>query len=102
MPSDHVIDWGFVAKLMQIAESANPPEYCDVDAGDVELPASDGWRVVFFYDGGELDCISRFITPDGRTIDYFKWPNRYDRMLRALMNWRSVGDFARLQPLLHD
>jgi hypothetical protein len=82
--------------LLEIAESAAPPELSPDAFGDVELPAKDGWRVAFFYDCGELDYISHFVSPDGAVVDFWEWPESAERTL--LTCWRSVGDMRRLLP----
>jgi hypothetical protein len=87
--------------LLEIAESANPPENQPGDSedwcGDVEMLARDGWKVTFFYDCGELDYIDHFISPDGELIDV--WPDTPFQGEEWLptMNWRSMGDLARLR-----
>lgn len=86
--------------LLEIAESANPPESVSSDSdewcSDVVLEARDGWKVVFFYDCETLDYIDSFITPEGKVLEVWKdipdseiWP--------PLLCWRSVGDLARLK-----
>lgn len=97
-PLDKYNQW----RLLEIAESANPPDeqpdgpnWC----GEVELPATDGWKVVFFYDCGELDYIDSFVMPDGTRLEVFgddyqseQWP--------PVMNWRVMGDLERLRAFL--
>jgi len=91
-PLDEYDQW----KLLEIAESANPPNANFEWYGDVKLPAKDGWKVTFYYDCGELDYIDSFVTPDGVTLNVFgpdvvvglEWP--------PLMIWREVGDLKRL------
>lgn len=93
-PLDKYGQW----RLLEIAESANPPETQPGDSeywcGDAEMQAKDGWKVIFFYDCGELDYIDAFVMPDGTRLEVFadgyqseQWP--------PVMNWRSVGDLAR-------
>lgn len=80
--------------LLEIAESANPP-YC-LDGGifeEKEFLARDSWKVIIFYDGGDLDYIDHFVSPTGEKIDFWKWPeDSLDR--EVLMHWRAVGDMA--------
>ena len=98
-PLDQYDQW----KLLEIAESANPPDEQPGDSdnwcGDVEMPAKDGWKVVFFYDCGELDYIDSFVMPDGTRLEVWglgyqgeQWP--------PVMNWRGVGDLERLRGYL--
>jgi len=98
-PLDKYDQW----RLLEIAESANPPNNQSSDSddwcGDVEFIAKDGWKVIFFYDCGELDYIDSFVTPEGMRLEVFvngyqseQWP--------PVMNWRSVGDLTRLKALL--
>lgn len=81
--------------LLDIVESANPPDRTDDEYSDVTLPARDGWQVSLFYDCRELDYIDRITSPDGIVFSPWDWldgaPGR-----QALMNWRGVGDRARL------
>lgn len=85
-----------INELLAIAASARPPDTIEPqDFKDIDFPAKDGWTVTIFYDGGELDYIDHFTTPDGQTIRFWDWnedvPGR-----SSLINWRSVDDTARL------
>lgn len=93
--------------LLEIAESANPPEILPSgpEWGDVPMDASDGWKVVFFYDG-ELDYIDHFISPNGERLDVWLDDDHPERekcdaawggQWPPIMNWRGVGDLARLR-----
>lgn len=84
--------------LLDIVESANPPDYMDDEYSDVPLPARDGWQVSFFYDVGELDYIDRITSPDGVVCSPWDWPYGAPggNTLRA---WGSVGSRARLMAL---
>lgn len=96
----HPLDkWGQVF-LMEIAESAAPPDSQPSDSddwcGEVTLPAKDGWKVCVFYDCGDLDYIDHFVTPDGVKLKVFgvgykggHWP--------PVMLWRGVSDTNRLK-----
>jgi len=88
-----------VWKLLEIAESANVPDTQLNDSPnwctDVIFKARDGWKVVIFYDCGELDYISSFINPNGIIIDFWDWPESKDKSI--LMAWRGNGDLERLQ-----
>lgn len=101
----HPLDsWG-QEQLMQIADSANPPDAQPADSenwcGDVVMPARDGWQVCFFYDCGGLDYIDHFITPNGEKLDV--WPSNYQsEQLPPVMNWRGRSDTERLTNLLHN
>lgn len=86
-----------VDELLEIAETANPPEQMPDTFGELTLPARDGWKVAFHYDhNGEIRYISHFITPDGQTIDFWQWndgiPGR-----ETLMAWCRTGDAAKLK-----
>lgn len=83
--------------LLDISESANPSEYSDNDP-DLTLPARDGWSVSFFYDCGELDYIDHITTPDGLSTCPWDWPAGAPGQ-QDLMNWRSMGDRARLMAM---
>lgn len=95
-PLDQYDQW----KLLEIAESANPPEQQPGDSvnwcGEVEIPAKDGWKVIFFYDCGELDFIDSFIMPDGKRLEVWidGYPGDY---FPPVMIWRSLGDLERLR-----
>jgi hypothetical protein len=89
--------------LLEIVESANPPETHDDPSfpgdpawHDIEFAARDGWRVTIFYDGGELDYIAKIHSPDGLVIDPWEWPAGAPGG-GLLRNWRGVGDLARLR-----
>lgn len=95
-PLDQYDQW----KLLEIAESANPPNSYPEDSdnwcGDVEMPAKDGWKVIFFYDCGELDFIDSFVMPDGKHLEI--WGNGYQsEQWPPVMIWRGVGDLERLR-----
>lgn len=91
--------------LLDIVESANPPDYHD-DPGspgspawhDITFAARDGWQVTIFYDGGELDYVTEIHAPDGLTIDPWDWPYGAPGC-QMLINWRAVGDRARMMAL---
>ncbi|MBN46335.1 MULTISPECIES: hypothetical protein [unclassified Methylophaga] len=87
-------------QLLQIAESATPPpvQPCDSEnwCGEVTMDADDGWKVVFSYDCGELDNIDIFITPGGKEIDFWAWPENHT-WKDYLINWREMGDLKRLK-----
>lgn len=88
--------------LLQIAEQAKPPSVMPVDSagwcGDVEFIAEKGWRVVIFYDCGEIDYIAHFVTPSGELVDFWHWPESHP-WKGNLMAWRDVGDLDRLSRL---
>ncbi|MGE8128485.1 hypothetical protein ACQKQD_16040 [Methylobacterium sp. NPDC080182] len=81
--------------LLDIVESANPPDYLEDEYSNVTFGARDGWSVTFFYDCGELDYIDNIITPDNLVIEPWEWPAGAPGR-QVLMNWRSVGCQARL------
>ena len=93
-----------VWELLEIAESTNAPEYLPEDSSDcwsdVTFEAKNGWKVVIFYDGTELDYIDHFIKPDGKIINFWDWPDEpdyYNSDKHILMCWRNVGDLERLK-----
>jgi len=91
--------WPSFRELLEIAESAHPSGAPFVnDYSDVELPARDGWKVVFTYRGGGSHYISEFIRPDGATFD--PWDQANDLVSgekwSPLCNWQGVGDLRRL------
>lgn len=75
--------------LLGLANEISPP--IKVDDGvfeNREFFCSNGWRVTFFYDGGDLDYIDHFTSPTGEEIDFWEWPDgSSDR--EALINWRG-------------
>lgn len=78
--------------LFSIAESANPPAHAPDACGDVELPAKDGWKVMFHYDcHGDLRYISHFVTPSGQEIDFWEWNDAVPGRDR-LIAWCGAGD----------
>lgn len=88
-------------ELLDVARSANPPDYVENGVHENrEFPARDGWRVVIFYDGGDLDYIDSFISPAGEVIDFWNWPEGPGRNL--LMAWRGVDDTERLIALFNN
>lgn len=94
-PLDKYDQW----KLLEIAESANPPDYKAYEYGDIEMAAKDGWKVVFFYDCGELDYIEAFVMPDGTRLNV--WGTAYlGEQWPPVMSWRGVGDMERLRAFL--
>lgn len=87
--------------LLAIAEKTDPPEEQPADSEDwcADVPFNvNGWVVRFFYDCGELDYITDFVTPNGETIDFWDWSEDHP-WKNTLMAWRSVGDLARLKAL---
>ena len=90
-PLDKYDQW----KLLEIAESANPPKINDAWFCNIELPAKDGWKVVFFYDAGKLDYIESFVMPDGTRLEV--WVDDYQsEHWPPVMNWCKVGDLKRI------
>jgi hypothetical protein len=89
-------------QLLELAESVNPPDEQPNDSsdwcGDKEFVTDKGWKVIIFYDCGELDYISHFITPDGEELDFWEWDEHHPWRAN-LINWREVGDLQRLREL---
>jgi hypothetical protein len=87
-------------ELLELAEDVAPPEEQPSDSDnwctDVVFKAADGWKVVIFYDCGELDYISHFVAPGGKEIDFWEWPEAHP-WRSYLINWRGVGDLERLK-----
>lgn len=74
--------------LLGLLEGVEIPDDSSVDdVWEKEFDCRDGWRVVVFYDVGELDYIEYFVTPDGEKINFWDWPESNDRS--ELMNWRG-------------
>lgn len=84
--------------LLDIVESANPPDYLDDEYSTVTFRARDGWSVTILYDCGELDYIDSIITPDNLSVGPWEWPDGAPGR-QMLMNWRNVGDRNRLLEL---
>jgi len=101
-------DLELTRKLIAIAHAANPVEDQGDDwVFDVVLPSSNGWKVGFFYDCGELDYIDHFISPTGERIEVweddprFEFPEQgLDFPFRPLQCWRGCADTDRLLKLL--
>lgn len=81
--------------LLDIVESANPPDHLEDEYTEVTLAARDGWSVTFFYDCGELDYIETIITPDNLAVGPWEWPAGAPGR-QMLMDWGGVGCRARL------
>ncbi|RDJ20876.1 hypothetical protein DWF00_28465 [Bosea caraganae] len=61
--------------LSEVATSAAPPPKHGNYAHFVILPARDGWKVCFFYDGrGDFGYIERFLSPNGELIEPWTLP----------------------------
>ena len=95
-PLDQYDQW----RLLEIAESANPPDENHEWYSDQTMPAKDGWQVCFFYDCGSLDYIDHFITPDGEKLDVWLGEQYQSEQWPPVMNWRGVGDLERLRGFL--
>jgi hypothetical protein len=59
------------ALLLAIAKQANIPDSMAYpnEFGDHIFDGPNGWKVIVFYDAGELDYIDRFVSPSGTTIE---------------------------------
>ena len=88
--------------LIRIAESANPPDRIPCSSpdwvGDKEFNTDGGWKVVIFYNVGDLGYIDHFKAPDGEEIQFWDWPEEHP-WRSYLMNWCGVGDLKRLRGL---
>ncbi len=85
-------------ELLDIAHSAAPPPHLDPGTfEEITFDTPSGWKVVIFYDGGDLDYIDSMIAPDGAVIDPWKRPT--GDQLRLLTYWRGVNDTERLKGL---
>ena len=97
----HPLDAWDQAHLLELAHAAvesGNQQLLGVDFGNVELRAPNGWTVVVFMDGGELDYIDQFVTPSGAKLDV--WPNNYQsEQWPPVMCWRGPDDTARLRAL---
>jgi len=101
-----------VWKLLEIAESVNAPDEIPSDdpdwCADKSFDAKNGWKVVIFYDCGELDYIAHFINPKGEIIDFWDWGGDcfdhdapdFNRGKNILINWRGNGDMERLKKIV--
>lgn len=95
----HPLDSFGQLALVEIANSANPPDDNPDWYGEVTLPARGGWQVCFFYDCGELDYIDHFITPAGLPLSV--WVDGYSsEQWPPVMNWRGTRDTERFRALL--
>lgn len=61
------------------------PTSCVADESLVTFGISEGWKVVVFYDCGGFDYLDSFISPDGKVIDFWDWPESSDR--QTLVDW---------------
>lgn len=61
------------------------PAICLDDESLLEFGIRDGWKLVVFYDCNSFDYIDHFISPEGKVIDFWDWPESYDR--QKLVNW---------------
>lgn len=102
------MDIDLIKSLLLEADATNAPS--SIGRGEFEnreFIMSSGWKVVIFYDSGDLDYIDHFVSPDGRRIEV--WGEEADprlndsgddRCFTSLQNWRDVGDGHRLSALL--
>lgn len=61
--------------LSEVADSAAPPPTHGNRAHFVVLPACDGWKVCFYYDGhGDFGYLERFLSPEGEVIEPWTLP----------------------------
>lgn len=74
--------------LLGLLEGIEIPDHNEVDACEVAFPCRDGWKVIVFYDVGELDYIDSFVSPTGEEIDFWLWPESEDK--QRVMNWRGA------------
>lgn len=60
------------------------------ESADVTIDCRDGWKVVIFYDCGDLDYIDSFISPDGERIEWW-WDAEtlFSGDGSRLRNWRG-------------
>lgn len=64
-----------VRYLSTVAASAAPPSRRGNRAHLVVLPACDGWKVCFYYDGrGDFGYLERFLSPEGDIIEPWTLP----------------------------
>lgn len=72
--------------LLSLLDGAEIPkeseEWCDVT-----IPIRDGWKVIIFYDCGELDYIEGFVDPSGMVVNFWDWPET--DAVNRLINWRG-------------
>jgi hypothetical protein len=83
------MDISDIKVLLEIIESANPPNHMDGANDNIILDAKDKWKVVFFYDNEELDYIDSLISPSGEVIDPWDWPWSIER--NTILGWQKVG-----------
>lgn len=91
-----------LGRLLDIAHSTGAPDTLDPGTFEtITFDALNGWKVAIFYDGGELDYIEHFITPTGKLVDFWDWPQNVPGR-EILINWRGLQDTERLRALLSD
>lgn len=55
-----------------------------------EFDIGKGWVMCVFYDCDEPDYIEYFITPSGKILDIWDWPNtKWTKKLRYLLNYKE-------------
>lgn len=88
-----------IRRLLEMAHAVNMPD--SLDPGIFEHLTFDcegGWKVVIFYDDGDLDYIDQFITPKGEPIDFWEWSNDVPGR-DILIAWQGREDTERLLAL---
>lgn len=74
--------------LLGLLENVPIPEQDpSSECSDTVFECPNGWKVVIFYDCGELDYIDHFVNPAGQKVDIWKWPESEDQ--QRLINWRG-------------
>lgn len=89
-----------IQRLLEIAHSAAPPDTMGPGTFEtITFDGPNGWKVVIFYDDGELDYIDSFTTPRGETIDFWDWPDTVPGR-DILIAWQGTRDTERLLNML--
>ena len=88
-----------ISDFLRMAHAANPPGVVEAGAFDARaFTVAGGWTVWVLYDGGALDCIDHFTSPDGEEIDFWRWPEGLQGR-DLLLAWRGKEDTNRLLAL---
>lgn len=74
--------------LLSLLDGVDIPDGIEPGEWDTkEFDLANGWKVSIFYDCGDLDYINYFVTPNGKILDFWHWPDSPDRAM--LISWRA-------------
>ena len=74
--------------FLSLLDGVDIPDGIDQgDWGTRDFALPHGWKVSVFYDCGDLDYIDHFVSPSGKIVDFWHWPDSPDRAM--LIRWRG-------------